>query len=319
MIDSKINNFLIHEEINQYLENVLKKNSFSNGYIFYGPEGVGKKQTALRFIKEILKQQSLTKNIDDIISNNNHPDLFLIEPNNLNKVKISKNSGNKFSENNNLEIIKIDKIRNIKFFLSQKSIESEKKIVFIDNAHLLNEAASNCLLKTLEEPNNGIFILVTSKLNLLLDTIESRCQLLRFKSFSSEQIESFLKNNQDFSIFRVNKNLNFQDWVNLSNGSPGNFLSKIQILNELSQEILEKLESPFKEEIEIFEISKLISEQLEIFQQITLIEYLQYIWWRKTNDMSIVKKLENLKLHLRNYIQPRLAWEVVLIKINYNL
>ena len=319
MIDSKINNFLIHEEINQYLENVLKKNSFSNGYIFYGPEGVGKKQTALRFIKEILKQQSLTKNIDDIISNNNHPDLFLIEPNNLNKVKISKNSGNKFSENNNLEIIKIDKIRNIKFFLSQKSIESEKKIVFIDNAHLLNEAASNCLLKTLEEPNNGIFILVTSNLNLLLDTIKSRCQLLRFKSFSSEQIEIFLKNNQDFSIFKINKNLNFQDLVNLSNGSPGNFLSKIQILNELSQEILEKLESPFKEEIEIFEISKLISEQLEIFQQITLIEYLQYIWWRKTKDMSIVKKLENLKLHLRNYIQPRLAWEVVLIKINYNL
>lgn len=314
MIDSKINNFLIHEEINQYLENVLKKNSFSNGYIFFGPEGVGKKQTALKFIKEILKQHALTKNSDEIISNNNHPDLFLIEPNTLDKVKISKSS-----ENDNLETIKIDKIRNIKVFLSQKSIESEKKIVFIDNAHLLNEAASNCLLKTLEEPNNGIFILVTSKLNLLLDTIKSRCQLLRFKSFSSKQIKSFLKNNQDFSIFRINKNLNFQDLVNLSNGSPGNLLSKIQILNELSQEILEKLESPLKEEIEIFKISKLISEELEIFQQITLIEYLQYIWWRKTKDMSIVKKLEKLKLHLRNYIQPRLAWEVVLIGINFNL
>jgi len=34
----------------------------------------------------------------------------------------------------------------------------------IIDAHLLNEAASNCLLKTLEEPNNGIFILLTSKL-----------------------------------------------------------------------------------------------------------------------------------------------------------
>ena len=110
MINLKNDDLLINKEVNENLKNILKKKAFSNGYIFYGPEGIGKKQTALRFIKEILKQQSLTKNIDDIISNNNHPDLFLIEPNNLNKVKISKNSGNKFSENNNLEIIKIDKI-----------------------------------------------------------------------------------------------------------------------------------------------------------------------------------------------------------------
>jgi len=52
--------------------------------------------------------------------------------------------------------------------------------------------------------------------------------------------------------------------VNLSNGSPGNFLSKIQILNELSQEILEKLQSPFKEEIEIFENEEVFLGELPI-------------------------------------------------------
>ena len=88
------------------------------------------------------------------------------------------------------EIIKIAQIRNIKTFLGQKSINSEKKIVLIIDSHLLNEAASNCLLKTLEEPSNGIFILLTSKLNLLLDTIISRCQIIRFRSLSSEQIKS---------------------------------------------------------------------------------------------------------------------------------
>ena len=65
----------------------------------------------------------------------------------------------------------------------------------VSDAHLLNEAASNCLLKILEEPSNGIFILLTSKLNLLIDTIKSRCQLIRFKSFSCTQIESFLREN----------------------------------------------------------------------------------------------------------------------------
>ena len=91
------------------------------------------------------------------------------------------------------EIIKISQIRNIKTFLSQKSINSEKKIVLIIDAHLLNEAASTCLLKTLEEPSNGIFILLTSKLNLLLDTITSRCQIVKFRSFSSKQVKVDLR------------------------------------------------------------------------------------------------------------------------------
>ncbi len=319
MIDSSKNNFLINVEVDKYLENSLKTNSLSNGYIFYGPEGVGKKQTAFKFIKGILKQHSLNKNIEKKISINNHPDLFLIKPKDLNKVQISKNAEKEYSENNNLEIIKIEQVRKIKVFLSQKSMDSEKKIVFIDNAHLLNEASSNCLLKTLEEPNNGIFILITPRLNLLLDTIRSRCQLVKFKSFSKDQIEIFLQNNLDSEISSINKNLNFQDLVNLANGSPGKLLSKIQILNEISDEILEKLESPLKEEIEILDISKLISEQLEVFKQISLIEYLQYIWWRKTKNKNIIKNLEKLKSHLKNYIQPRLAWEVILIKINLDL
>ena len=319
MIDSSKNNFLINAEVDKYLENSLKTSSLSNGYIFYGPEGVGKKQTAFKFIKGILKQHSLNKNIENKISINNHPDLFLIKPKDLNKVQISKNAEKEYSENNNLEIIKIEQVRKIKVFLSQKSMDSEKKIVFIDNAHLLNEAASNCLLKTLEEPNNGIFILITPRLNLLLDTIRSRCQLVKFKSFSKDQIEIFLQNNLYSEISSINKNLNFQDLVNLANGSPGKLLSKIQILNEISDEILEKLESPLKEEIEILDISKLISEQLEVFKQISLIEYLQYIWWRQTKNKNIIKNLEKLKSHLKNYIQPRLAWEVILIKINLDL
>ena len=96
-------------------------------------------------------------------------------------------------------------------------------------------------------------------------------------------------------------------------------MNKIQILNEVSDEILEQLESPLKKEIEIMKISKLISEQLEIFKQISLIEYLQYIWWRKTKNEKIIKNLEKLKLHLKNYIQPRIAWEVALIKIKVGL
>ena len=54
----KINNFTFYEEVTQNLKNIIKKNILSNGYIFYGPEGVGKKQIAVKFIENILKQYS---------------------------------------------------------------------------------------------------------------------------------------------------------------------------------------------------------------------------------------------------------------------
>ena len=315
MIEFQKNNFLFNEEINTCLTSIIKNKSFANGYIFYGAEGVGKKQIALQFIKEIYKQSSTSGNIEEIINNNNHPDFLIIEPSSLLETKRSKISDIEKTTKSGSEIIKIAQIRNIKTFLGQKSIGSEKKIVLILDAHLLNEAASNCLLKTLEEPSNGIFILLTSKLNLLLDTIVSRCQIIRFRSFSSKQINNILKDYLETSKFTINREFKIQDLINSANGSPGQLLKNIEIWNELSDEITSKLYSPIKNSLEILEISKLISEQLEIYQQICLVNFIQIIWWRKTKNGDLVKKLENLKFHLRKNVQPRLAWEITFLKI----
>jgi len=316
MIEVKKNNFFLNEEVNSYLINIIKKKSFANGYIFYGAEGVGKKQTALQFIKEIFKQSSPSDNVEERITNNNHPDFLTIEPDSL---LVTKNSGSSNLEKTikgGSEIIKIAQIRNIKNFLSQKSINSEKKIVLIIDAHFLNEAASNCLLKTLEEPSNGIFILLTSKLNFLLDTIISRCQIVRFRSFSSKQIQSILREYLDASKLNINTKLKFEDLINSANGSPNQLLKNIEIWSDFSDEIIRKLDSPIKNSQEILEISKSISEKLDIFQQIFLVNLIQTIWWRKTKNVGLVKKLENLKYLLRNNIQPRVAWEITFLKIS---
>jgi len=315
MIEVKKNNFFLNEEVNTLLKNIIKNRLYTNGYIFYGAEGVGKKQTALQFIKEIFKQSSLSENVEERITNNNHPDFLLIEPDSLLTVKGSKSSDLDITTKIGSGIIKIAQIRNIKTFLGQKSINSEKKIVLIIDSHLLNEAASNCLLKTLEEPSNGIFILLTSKLNLLLDTIISRCQIVRFPSFSSEQINYLLKDYLDPSKFNINRKLNVQDLINSSNGSPSQLFKNIEIWNTLSDEIISKLDFPIKNSIEILEVSKLISERLEIYQQICLANFIQIIWWRKTKNIDLIKKLENLKTHLRKNIQPRVAWEITFLKI----
>ena len=58
MIEIKNNNFFLNEEVNTYCKNIIKNKSLANGYIFCGAEGLGKKQTALQFIKEIFKQSS---------------------------------------------------------------------------------------------------------------------------------------------------------------------------------------------------------------------------------------------------------------------
>ncbi len=316
MIEVKKNNFFLNEEVNTFLKNIIKNKSLANGYIFYGAEGLGKKQTALEFIKEIFKQSSQSESVEERITNNNHPDFLIIEPNSLLSTKSSGSSDLEKTVKSGTEIIKIAQIRNIKTFLGQKSINSEKKIVLIIDAHLLNEAASNCLLKTLEEPSNGIFILLTSKLNLLLDTIISRCQIVRFRSFSSKQIKSILKDYLDTSKSKINANLKFEDLINSANGSPNQLLKNIEIWNDFSDEIISKLDSPIKNSLEILEISKSISEKLEILQQICLVNLIQTIWWRKTKNIGLVKKLENLKYLLRKNIQPRLAWEIAFLKIS---
>ena len=149
MIEVKKNNFLFNEEVNTYLDNIIKNKSFANGYIFYGAEGVGKKQTALQFIKEIFKQSSPSENIEEKITNNNHPDFLIIEPDSL----LGTKKFNKFRFEKTIksgsEIIKIAQIRNIKTFLGQKSINSEKKIVLIIDAHLLKRSSLKLPFKNL--------------------------------------------------------------------------------------------------------------------------------------------------------------------------
>jgi len=314
MINIESFNILNNKEVNENLESILKSKAFSNGYIFYGPEGIGKKQTAIKFIQAIFSKYSSNTNIEEKILDNNHPDFLLIEPTYFLKGNLINRSQAESSKNNK-ETIRIEQIRNIKTFLGQKSIESGCKIVLIEDAHLLNEAASNCLLKTLEEPANGIFILLTSRINLLLDTIISRCQVIRFKSFSYKQLEIFIRNNFDSSIENIYEGFNLQDLIQLSNGSPGKMLNDIKLWQNIPNVIKENLDFPLKDNLKILKITQLISEELEIDQQIFLINFLQQKSWAKTKNKKIIQKLENLKLHLKGFVQPRLAWEVTLLKI----
>jgi len=125
-----------------------------------------------------------------------------------------------------------------------------------------------------------------------------------------------LKEYLDTSEVNINANLKFEDLINSANGSPNQLLKNFEIWNDFSDEIISALDSPIKNSLEILEISKSISEKLEIYQQICLVNLIQNIWWRKTKNIDLIKKLENLKSLLRQNIKPRLAWEVTFLKIS---
>jgi len=79
------------------------------------------------------------------------------------------------------EEIPVAKIREIQEFLSYKAYNGGFKAVIVNNAHSMNTEAQNCFLKTLEEPKGQtLLFLISSKPDLLLDTIKSRCQQIKF-------------------------------------------------------------------------------------------------------------------------------------------
>ena len=116
-------------------------------------------------------------------------------------------------------------------------------------------------------------------------------------------------------MLNIDKELNLKDLIYTANGSPGKVLNHIKIWSELPIEIKNNLNFPFIDNLKILKTSKIISEKLEIDQQIFLINILQKKCWVKTKRKNIIKKLEDLKIHLNSYVQPRLAWEVTLLKI----
>jgi len=162
------------------LRGYIEQSRLEGGYLFAGPEGVGKKLVAKTLAKAV---NCLSDNLDACeqcasckkIENNQHPDVHFIEQAD--------------SE------IKIEYIRGLQREMSLRPYEAKRKIFIIDNAHNLTAEASNCLLKILEEPPpSSLIILISDKPSLLFKTIISRCKVLKFPPFSRPALKEIIKN-----------------------------------------------------------------------------------------------------------------------------
>lgn len=155
-----------HKREREELSRLLSRDGLSLS--FSGKEGTGKKLVALSFLRELLG----ISESDDIRKNS---DLFLIEKED--------------------EMIKADDIRALINFSGIKSYLGGKKAVLIDNAENMNKNAQNALLKILEEPPKGEFIiLITKDFEELLPTIRSRVTNIRFQDLKDEEMREIFPN-----------------------------------------------------------------------------------------------------------------------------
>jgi len=303
----------------QILKSAISKKHISTAYLFSGPEGVGRKKTAKIFIKALLDKQFDQEGTKRKIESNNHPDLLWIEPSYIVQGKsISQETAK--SESISMKSpaqIRLNQIKEIIDFLAKKPLESENSIVIIEDVEKMNESASNALLKTLEEPNAGLFILITQRSEKLLSTIRSRCQIVPFIRLNDSQLNKIIHKLQLDQGINDIPSEKIRELVAFSYGSPGRYLTNIQYWLNISSSLRQKLEIKLTNQIDVLQLAKELTDELNLEQQLWFINFQQNTIWEKEQNSTVIKKLDALRKQLSTYVQPRLAWEVTLLDINF--
>ena len=301
----------------EILKSAIQKEHISPAYLFSGPEGVGRKKTAKIFIRALLEKNQDKESTKRKIESNNHPDLLWIEPSYLVQGKsISQTQARSESlRMKSTPQIRLNQVKEIIEFLGKKPFESERSIVIIEDIERINESASNALLKTLEETNTGLFILITQRSEKLLSTIRSRCQIVPFISLNNNQVSKII---EQLEVAREIDDIptdKIRELIDFSYGSPGRYLINLQSWLSISSPLRNKLEAKLNTQIELLQLAKEITDELDIEQQLWLIDFQQYKAWIEERNSNVVKQFEELRKQLLKYVQPRLAWEVTLLEI----
>ncbi|MFV0275279.1 MAG: DNA polymerase III subunit gamma/tau [Bacilli bacterium] len=165
------NDIIGQENIIKIIQNSIKTGRIGHAYIFTGPKGVGKTSLA-RIFSYTLNCLNSIDNVScgtcESCKEKDHPDIIEIDA--------ASNNG-------------VDEMRNLRNSVYLAPLIGKYKIYIIDEAHMLTTSAFNAFLKILEEPPKNVkFILATTELDKIIDTIKSRCQIINFNKVTQENI-----------------------------------------------------------------------------------------------------------------------------------
>jgi len=190
-------NLIGNQEVKESLQRALAANRLASSLLFTGDEGIGKKLFALEIAKALN-----CRNRQGVEACDECPSCRRIARSNFLPFGKDEDDKNRiiWSEHGDVamvrpykQIIRVGPIRELEREANFRPFEGAARIFIVENAEYMNEAASNALLKTLEEPEPASrLILTTSNPTALLATIRSRCQIIRFAPIPAAEIESFL-------------------------------------------------------------------------------------------------------------------------------
>jgi DNA polymerase-3 subunit delta' len=176
-----------HRHLLDLIASAAFRGSLPPSLIFAGPEGVGKRMAALALAQAL---NCLAPVGNDAcgecasckrIARGVHADVLLIEPGETGSIKV-------------------DQVREAIDRAAYRPFEGRRRVVIIDSADEILVEAQNALLKTLEEPPPAsVFVLVTSRPDVLLPTVRSRCQRLRFGRLAPGEVAQVLMQAHEYS------------------------------------------------------------------------------------------------------------------------
>ena len=202
----------------EFVQAALRRGRLGHAYLFSGPDGVGKTLFAIELAKVLLCRNGGERACDRcpdclMADHGRHPDLNVVQAQGVSRV------------------IKIEQAREVRRMLHLTPVQAGRRVVVIREADRMAEAVGNTLLKTLEEPApSALLILTSAQPSVLLLTIRSRCQEIRFGPLSPDQVRQILSDQGAYSDEEVRFAAAFAE------GSPGR---AIQVIGSGCSEIFD--------------------------------------------------------------------------------
>ena len=218
------NELIGQEHIKNVLSNSIKLDKIAHAYIFTGPRGTGKTSTAKIFAKTL----NCLNNNEGVSCENCEMCKTSVDSADIIEIDAASNNG-------------VDEIRTLRDSVKVSPYNSKYKIYIIDEVHMLSNSAWNALLKTLEEPpKHVIFILATTEVNKIPETVMSRCQRFDFSKIESNNMLNYLLKICDEEELDIER-IALQEIVKLSDGCLRDALSYLDQISKYNCKIDVKL------------------------------------------------------------------------------
>lgn len=268
-----LEDILGNEHIVEHFKKAIENNKISHTYIINGEKGMGKRTVAKAFAMTLLCEEKGTVPCMKCHScvqalTDNNPDLITITP-------------------DKPTTLSIDHIRQtLVNDVELKPYSNSHKVYIVEDAELMNNAAQNAILKTIEEPPEyAVIILLTTNISALLQTVLSRCVKLDMQPLKKEVVKKYLMEKEKVVDYQADIAVSF------AGGNLGKAieLSKSQDFAEMLDEVIQLLR--YIKDMQAYEVVAAVKRASEYKFRFTDYIDLMILWFR---DVLVYKASQNV-------------------------